>query len=593
MIVFIEMSLSLIRLSAAMLLCALGATANQTVDWWESATLYQIYPRSFMDSDGDGVGDLNGITSRLSYLKEIGATATWISPIYDSPMADMGYDVRNFTKISSIFGTMEDFDNLLAKAHELGLKVILDFVPNHSSDECEWFQKSVRREDGYDDWYVWDDGKIDPETGERSPPSNWRAVFGGSAWTWVEERQQYYLHQFLPQQVDLNYTNPAVRERMKEMMKFWLDRGVDGFRMDATNFLIEKRFDNGTFPDNPVKAGTVNTLAGTYTIDQWGSTEIIYEWRAFLDEYQKLNGGDTRAMIIEAYSPVDVLSNYISNGTNVGGQLPMNFNFVKLDENSNAETVETQVSAWMDVIWAKHKMANWVANNHDNSRLPTRMGQTKTDAMTMIIHGLPGTSVTYYGEEIGMPDYSLACTGDDCGFRDPERTPMQWDSSKNAGFSTGNSTWLAVNPNYKELNVEVQDGVTRSSLRIFKGMTALKKTAAFKAFKEKDAFSYKALSEHVFQVVRTAVGQEEYRVLANLGNQTEHFDGLSDKKMKYVLLNSYSPHSYGHKVDLSGRISLKPYEAVVLGWSKDKSCTKTKKVKHVGHVKKGRKLRHH
>ncbi|XP_049306796.1 maltase A2 isoform X3 [Bactrocera dorsalis] len=563
------MSSCLLRFLAALLLCVVGATATDTVDWWESATLYHIYPRSFMDSNGDGIGDLNGITSRLAFFKKIGVTATWISPIYDSPMADMGYDVANFTKIYPVFGTMEDFDALLAKAHELDLKLVLDFVPNHSSDECEWFQKSIRREDGYDDWYVWDDGKIDPETGARSPPSNWRAAFGGSAWTWVEERQQYYLHQFLAKQPDFNFTNPAVRERMFEVMKFWLDRGIDGFRMDATNFLVEKRFENGTFPDEPVGTGPGGGGMGgiSYTKDQWESTEIIYEWREFLDEYQRLNGGDTRAMIIEAYSDVDVLSNYISNGTHVGGQMPMNFNFVRLSENSDAETIETQANEWMDVIWAKHKMANWVANNHDNSRLPTRMGESKVDAMTMIIHALPGTSVTYYGEEIGMPDGEIDCDDDSCDFRDPERTPMQWNGSKNAGFSTGNSTWLPVNTNYKYLNVKVQRGVARSSLQIFKGMTALKKTAAFKAFKEEGGFSYGALSKQVFQVIRTAVGQEEYRVLANLGNQIEYFDGLTNKTMEYVLLNSYSPHRYGDKLDLSGRIYLMPYEAVVLHWS--------------------------
>ncbi|XP_049306802.1 maltase A2-like [Bactrocera dorsalis] len=487
-------------------------------------------------------------------------------------MADMGYDVRNFTKIYPVFGTMEDFDNMLAKAHELELKVILDFVPNHSSDECEWFQKSIRREDGYDDFYVWDDGKIDPETGERSPPSNWMSVFGDSAWTWVEERQQYYLHQFLAQQVDLNYASPKVHEHMKEVMKFWLDRGVDGFRMDATNFLVEKRFENGTFPDEPLSGETNDStvfryLKHIYTQDDWENTEIIYEWREFLDEYQRLNGGDTRAMIIEAYSNVTVLSDYISNGTNDGGQMPMNFNFVRLNENTNAETIETQVNAWMDVIWARHKMANWVANNHDNSRLPTRMGESKVDAMTMIIHALPGTSVTYYGEEIGMTDYAAACSGDPCNFRDPERTPMQWNGLKNAGFSTGNSTWLPVNTNYKYLNVQVQRGVARSSLKIFKGMTALKKTPAFKAFKEDGGFSYGALSKQVFQVVRTAVDREEIRVLANLGNQIEYFDGLTNKTMEYVLLNSYSPHRYGDKLDLNGRIYLMPFEAVVLRWS--------------------------
>ncbi|XP_011184371.2 maltase A2 [Zeugodacus cucurbitae] len=572
MLVFIEMSSSLLPLLTAVILCALGSAAANTVDWWESATLYQIYPRSFMDSNGDGIGDLNGITSRLAYLKEIGVTATWISPIFDSPMADNGYDVANFTKIYPVFGTMEDFDNMLVKAHELGLKIILDFVPNHSSDECEWFQKSIRREDGYDDFYVWNDGKIDPETGEHLLPNNWNSVFDGPAWTWVEERQQYYLHQFLAKQPDLNYTNPLVRKRMKEMMGFWLDRGVDGFRIDATPFLIEKRFENGTYPDEPLSGITNDSTSydyysHIYTKDQYENNEIIYEWREYLEEYQRLNGGDTRAMIIEAYSPVDVLSGYISNGTHVGGQMPMNFNFVNLNENSTALEIETFANAWMDVIWTQHNIANWVASNHDNSRLASRMGRNKVDIMTMILHALPGTSVTYYGEEIGMPDGEPECTEISCDFRDPERTPMQWNTLKNAGFSAGNSTWLPVNSNYKYLNVQTQRGIARSSLQIFKGMTAIKKTAAFKAFKEEDGFSYGALSAQVFQVVRTAVDHEEYRVLANLGKQIEHFDGLTYKTMEYVLLNSHSPHRYGDKIDLSGRIYLMPYEAVVLRWS--------------------------
>ncbi|CAD7012690.1 unnamed protein product [Ceratitis capitata] len=590
------MSYHLLRLFTIALLIANSVIAATTdVDWWESATLYHIYPRSFMDSNGDGVGDLNGVTSRLEFLKELGVTATWLSPIFESPMADMGYDVANFTKIDPLFGTMEDFDAMLAKAHNLGLKIILDFVPNHSSDECEWFQKSVRREDGYDDFYVWVDAKIDPETGNRTVPNNWVSIFmiyiylyevvttkcvrhinldirlRWSAWSWNEERHQYYLHQFLAKQPDLNYRNPNVRQTMINVLKFWLDRGVDAFRIDAAPYFVEKMLENGTYPDEPVDDSIPPGMGGSrkYTSNQPENAALMYEWRAFLDDYQRLHGGDTRAQIIEAYAPIAILSEYITNGTHVGGQLPMNFNFVRLRSSSTAKDIESAANNWMDVMWTRHKVANWDASNHDNSRLATRMGAQRVDTMAMIMHALPGTSVTYYGEEIGMPDGPIDCPhgSETCDFRDPERTPMQWDTSKNAGFSTGNSTWLPVNPGYKSLNVQVQRGVARSTLQITKGMIALKKTAAFKAFKEDGGFSYAAVSEQVFQVVRTAAGREEYRVLANLGNQIEYLERLTNKTMEYVLLNSYSPHKNGDKVDLSKRIHLMPYEAVVLRWS--------------------------
>ncbi|XP_053966035.1 maltase A2-like [Anastrepha ludens] len=551
------MSSNLLLLFSLVLLCAFSASANSTVDWWESATLYQIYPRSFMDSDGDGIGDLNGITSRLEYLKEIGVTAAWLSPIFDSPMVDMGYDIANYTKISPIFGTMEDFEAMLAKAHELGLKILLDFVPNHTSDECEWFQKSIRREDGYDDFYVWDDGKIDPETGERIPPSNWIAIFNGSTWTWNENRQQYYLHQFYPEQPDLNLTNPMVRERLIEVLKFWLDRGVDSFRIDAVPFFFEKRLENGTYPDQ-------EKLYAIYTRNLPENSLLLYEWREFLDGYQEEHGGDTRIQVPESYATIGVISSYITNGMNAGSQMPLNFSFMKLYRNATAKIVEDLAEYWMDVMWTKHKVANWVVGNHDRSRPATRIGETRTDLMTMLVHILPGASVTYYGDEIGMTDGECSAT---CEFRDPGRSPMQWDSSKNAGFSTGNSTWLPVNPNYKYLNVEAQRWPERSTLNIFTGMTELKKTAAFKAFKEEGGFSYGALTEQVFQVVRTAAGIEEYRFLGNFGNQTEYLDGLTNKTMEYVLLTSYSPHKYGDTVDLSGRICLEPHEAVILRWT--------------------------
>ncbi|XP_039953285.1 maltase A2-like [Bactrocera tryoni] len=565
------MSSASFRIVKLLFLLVSSVLAVSDVDWWESATLYQIYPRSFMDSDGDGVGDLNGITSRLPFLKEIGVTATWLSPIFESPMADMGYDVTNFTKIEPLFGTMEDFDAMVAKAHELGLKIILDFVPNHSSDECEWFQKSISREDGYDDFYTWGDAKIDPQTGDRMPPSNWRSLFEGEGWTWNEQRQQYYFHHFLAKQPDFNLRSPMVRRHLIEVMEFWLDRGVDAFRIDAVPHFFEKRFENGTYPDEEVSGLTNDTTSflyytHKYTMNQPENAEILYEWREFLDEYQRQHGGDTRATVGEAYAPIDILSDYIHNGTHVGLQLTMNFNFIQLGDTTTAKDVEKLADNWMNVMWTKHKQANWVVGNHDNGRPATRIGKQRGDMMTIIAHAMPGTSVTYYGDEIGMTDYEAECTWDSCDFRDPERTPMQWDSTTNAGFSKGNSTWLPVNSNYKTLNVQRQRGVARSTLNIYKAMTALKKTVAFKSFKEEGGFAYEALTEQVFQIIRTAPNIEEYRVLANFGDQIEYLDGLTNKTMEYVILNSYSPHRYGDKVDLSKRIYLMPYEAVVLRW---------------------------
>ncbi|XP_037954377.1 maltase A2-like [Teleopsis dalmanni] len=540
----------------------------QEIDWWESAALYQIYPRSFQDSDGDGVGDLNGITERLEYLKEIGITATWLSPIFESPMSDFGYDISNFTRIDPIFGTLDDFDALIAKAKDIGVKIILDFVPNHSSDECEWFKKSIRRENGYEDFYVWHDGIAD-NAGNRLPPSNWVSVFGGPAWTWNAERQQYYLHQFQDKQPDLNFSHPLAREHMQEVLKYWLDRGVDGFRIDAVPHIFEKINDDGTYPDEPLSGWSTDPssydyLDHIYTKDQYATVELLYEWRAFLKKYQSENGGETRILLAEAYSSVETLSQYFSNGTHQGAQLPMNFNLMYLNGYSTAEDVVNSAEYWMNTMWKQHQTANWVVGNHDNSRVADRMGRHKVDLLNVIVNAMPGASVTYYGEEIGMGNVPTECTPISCDSRDPERSPMQWDLQANAGFTKGDTTWLPVADDYERYNVQIERGVARSTLQIFKGMQQLKKTAAFKAFKQPGGFSYNALTQNVLQIVRAAANSEEYRVLVNMGNKVERIENLADKTMEYVLLTIHSPHNYGDKVDLSGSFYLMPYEAVVL-----------------------------
>ncbi|KAH8245841.1 hypothetical protein KR038_005018 [Drosophila bunnanda] len=538
-------------LSLALLLLAGTAPAGGAdIDWWENASLYQIYPRSFQDSDGDGIGDLKGIASRLSYLKEIGITATWLSPIFTSPMADFGYDISNFYDIDPIFGTLADFDELITMAKSLGVKIILDFVPNHSSDENEWFAKSVNREEGYDDFYVWDDGKLNPETGEREAPSNWVSVFGGPMWTWNEQRKQYFLHQFLDKQPDLNFNNPMVREHMLDVLKFWLDRGVDGFRIDAVPHIYEYRFANGSYPDEPISGWSSDPesydyLDHIYTKDQPATVDLMYEWRAFLDAYRVENGGESRVILAEAYSSVETLSAYFGNGTHQGSQLPMNFQLMYLSGYSTARDVVGSIDYWMNTMWKEHQTANWVVGNHDNDRVANRMGAHKVDLLNVIVNALPGASVTYYGEEIGMSNVEVQCTGDDCEPRDPERTPMQWNSERNAGFSEGDTTWLPLSPEYERYNVQAERRVSRSSLNIFKGLQELKSSSAFLAVKEEGGFSYEAVTEQVLQIIRTNKHSEEYRILVNMGNNMEMIDGLGTKTYEYVLVTAYSTHYAG------------------------------------------------
>ncbi|KAH8277806.1 hypothetical protein KR018_007653 [Drosophila ironensis] len=532
------------------LLALLQLAGGSDIDWWENASLYQIYPRSFQDSDGDGIGDLKGITSRLGYLKEIGITATWLSPIFTSPMSDFGYDISNFYDIDPIFGSLEDFDSLITEAKSLGVKIILDFVPNHSSDENEWFQKSVNREEGYDDFYVWDDGKQNPETGEREAPSNWISVFGGPMWTWNEKRQQYFLHQFQVKQPDLNFTNSMVREHMLDVLKFWLDRGVDGFRIDAVPHIYERRDADGSYPDEPVSGWSTNPEAydyhdHIYTKDQPATVDLMYEWRAYLQKYQAENGGDSRVLLAEAYSSVETLSAYFGNSTHQGTQLPMNFQLMYLSGYSSAKDVVGSIDYWMKTMWTNHQTANWVVGNHDTKRVADRMGAHKVDLMNVIVNALPGTSVTYYGEEIGMSNVSVDCTGDDCEERDGERTPMQWTPEKNANFSSSETTWLPLNPDYGRINVKTERGVSRSSLNIFKGLQALKSSSAFLAFKEDGGFSYEAVTEQVLQIIRTNKYSEEFRILVNMGNNMEIIEGLTTKTYEYVLVTAYSTHHLG------------------------------------------------
>lgn len=338
-------------------------------DWWEVSTFYQIYPRSFQDSDGNGIGDLNGITQRLPYLKEIGVNATWLSPIFKSPMFDFGYDISDFFDINPDYGTITDFENLLTRAKELGIKIILDFVPNHSSHLNQWFINSVNKVSGYEDFYVWHPGyenASDPS--KRIPPSNWLQAFRGSQWEWNDQRQEFYLHQFTVQQPDLNYRNPVVVETMKSVLTFWLKKGVDGFRIDAVPTLFEAEPDeNGRYPDEPVSGLTDDPedpkyLTHIYTQDLDITLDMVYQWRALLDDFKKANGGDTRVMMTESYSKIETVMKYFSDGNGrEGSEIP--FNFLLMPNYGftikNASDFSRVINIWLRNV-PSGRTSNWV-----------------------------------------------------------------------------------------------------------------------------------------------------------------------------------------------------------------------------------------
>lgn len=553
-------------------------------DWWEKAGFYQIYPRSFKDSDGDGIGDLNGITSKLQYLKEIGVRAFWMSPINESPMVDFGYDISNFRAIQPEYGTMEDFERLVKEAKRLGLKVIMDFVPNHSSDKHEWFVKSENRDPDYDSYYVWHDGMANPQGGRNLPPSNWLQAFRGSAWQWSEKRQQYYLHQFTVGQPDLNYRNAKVVQEMKDVITFWLDKGVDGFRIDAVPFLYEVQpAANGSFPDEPESGSTDDKddfeyLSHVYTQNLPETLDMVYQWRELVDQYKKDHGGETRVLMTEGYTSLEILHEYyVSPQGRLGSHMPFNFGMINdLKIGSTAEDFVKVVQSWMAIVPPGHA-ANWVMGNHDRPRVGTRFGTDRIDAMNMIIHSLPGATVTYQGEEIGMTDVSIsweetkdpaACNAGEELYaeksRDPCRTPFQWDDSTLAGFTNGNTTWLPVGPNYRTVNVKTETGLEKSHLKVYKAMMKLRESKTF----QHGSVKARTVNKNVLAIVRELQGYNTYITLVNLGGENQVIDAIAlasslPSKLRFEVMGVNSHHVRGGAV-ATNDILLLPNESFVL-----------------------------
>jgi len=445
----------------------------QNAPWWKRGVIYQIYPRSYQDSNGDGVGDLRGIISRLDYVKSLGVEAIWLSPIYPSPMYDFGYDVSNYTGIHPLFGDMDDFDELLREVHRRDMKLLLDLVPNHSSHEHNWFIESrSSTTNPKRDYYIWRDPA--PDGG---PPNNWLSFFGGPAWRFDGTTGQYYLHQFLPQQPDLNYDNPVVFQEMMRSVRFWLDKGVDGFRIDVI-WVIKKDSELRDEPENPEWNGVekYHSLLHVHTQNVPGVHSLIKKMRSVFDEY------DERVMVGEIYLPIRDLVQYYGDDDEC--HLPFNFSLIRTKW--GASTIRDAIVNYEDALPAG-AWPNWVLGNHDNHRIATRVGKHNARVANMLLLTLRGTPTTYYGEEIAMENVPISTDMVQDPFaknvpeiahivgRDPERTPMLWDDSPNAGFTeAGVQPWLPVTSEYERYSVMEQEKDGASVLALYRALASLR-----------------------------------------------------------------------------------------------------------------------
>jgi len=454
-----------------------GMGTNRKADnvpWWERSVIYQVYPRSFQDSDGDGVGDLAGIERRLDYLVTLGVDAIWLSPIFPSPMADFGYDVADYCGVDPLFGDLAGFDHLLAAAHARGLKLLLDFVPNHSSDRHPWFVESrSSRASPKRDWYIWRDPA--PNGG---PPNNWTSDMGGPAWEYDPAPGQYYLHAFLKEQPDLNWRNPEVRAAMTDVLRFWLDRGVDGFRIDVLWHIVKAEGlpDNPPNPDYRAELGEKHKVLQLNSANQPEVHEMAAAFRALADSYGE------RLLVGEIVLPVETLMDYYGRGA-PGVHLPSNFQLIEApwDAAALAALIAAYEAALPPGGWP-----NWVIGSHDYPRIAARLGEAQARIAAMLLLTLRGTPTLYQGDELGIGDVTippdrvrdpqdLRQPGLGLG-RDRSRTPMPWVSSAFAGFSTV-EPWLPLNEDWRARNVAAQEGDPRSMLALYRSLLALRRSS--------------------------------------------------------------------------------------------------------------------
>ena len=512
------------RLILALLLSLGASFAQNAGDWWHHAVIYEIYPRSFADSNGDGIGDLNGITQHLDYLKDLGVDAIWITPFYPSPQVDFGYDISDYTAIDPQYGTMADFDRLLDEAKKRDIRVILDLVLNHTSDKHAWFIESrSSRTNPKADWYVWNNGKPNQQ-----PPNNWQSIFGHSAWQWDPQREQFYYHDFYKEQPDLNWRNPEVRKAMYDAARFWLKKGVAGFRLDAITTL----FEDAALRDEPIARPGKDAYGGPiltreYTDNLPEVHDVLRELRAVTNEFPGA------VLIGETYLPnvAELRKMYGANNDEL--QLPMDTQFGFVNRLSVPEfraklrDAETQLGGNIPLL---------VLENHDNPRSLNRYGTNgqPNPAIGKMLAALllapRDAALIYYGEEIGMVNHDPKRKEDvkdpigRTGWpkqkgRDGERTPMEWSAGPNAGFSTAKTTWLPVAPDHKTINVAVEESDPNSLLGFYKALLRLRKEDA--ALRAGDFALADQSNDSVLSWTRKAADGETVLVALNFTSQPQ------------------------------------------------------------------------
>ena len=548
--------------------------------WWKEAVIYQIYPRSFMDSNGDGIGDLKGITSRLDYLKYLGIDVIWLSPVYQSPNDDNGYDISDYQAIMEEFGTMEDFDEMLDAAHKRGIRIVMDLVVNHTSDEHRWFMESRSGKDNpYRDYYIWREGK-DAET----PPNNWGSCFGGSAWQYDETTAMYYLHLFSKKQPDLNWDNPDVRKKVFDMMTWWCDKGIDGFRMDVISLISKTK----EMPD-----GKINGFYGDYgpyCVHGPNVHRYLQEMNEkVLSKYDIMTVGETPGVtpgLAKQYAGEDTHElnmvfqfEHVDTAGKYGKWTDEKMPLKKLKDIMSRWQTELYGEAWNSLFW----------DNHDQPRAVSRFGddrpQYRDAAAKMLatcLHMMQGTPYVYQGEELGMTNYPFQSPAD---FRDIEsinayrewcaegplshedfwpcmlyksrdnaRTPVQWDDSPQAGFTTG-TPWIAVNPNYKEINAKAETADPDSVFHYYKKLIALRKENPIMVYGKYELLL--ADSEELFVYTRT-LEHEKLLVVCNFCDHETAFT-VPEEFVGAPCLISNMENGYDRP-----EMTLKAYEAFVL-----------------------------
>jgi alpha-glucosidase len=536
--------------------------------WWKHAVIYEVYPRSFQDSNGDGIGDIKGIASRLDYLKELGVDAIWITPMYPSPQIDFGYDIANYTTIDPQYGTMADFDHLMAEAKKRNIRVIMDYVANHTSDQNAWFQESrSSRTNPKRDWYIWRDGK-----GPGKPPNNWQSWFGHSAWTYDQKTGQWYYHYFYVQQPDLNWRNPEVRKAMYDVMRFWLDKGAAGFRIDA----VSRLFEDPNLHDDPILPGKNAfgdpNIQHKYTDDLPEVHDVLREMRGLAEGYP-----GNPVLISEADEPTiqDLVKMYGPNNDEI--QLPMDFKVADLNKLSAPE-----FRRLLDEIEFNFADGQpyFFFNNHDQARTWDRYGDgAHNDQIAKLLATLllttHATPQMYYGEEIGMRTTvptriedvkdPVGRTGwpKDKG-RDGERTPMQWDEAANAGFSNAAKTWLPVPPSASQYNVAAERYDPNSIFNFYRHLIALRHEVS--ALRDGSYVTINRDDPNVLAYLRRAKnGTDPVLVALNMSAQPQTFNfslqgfGVGGKSLHVLLA---APQSANADLGMTG-VKLEPFGILV------------------------------